>query len=530
MSRLHFPIFPMSIQSLPAHAFPKTCSQALDDLRTASEQQAILLDFDETLFLRNSTQEYLRSVKPQALAALVLILLNRLEPWKWLAKQDSHALRDWCRVVVVTLLFPWTLLLWRRQAQSLSKQFTNHAVLEAIRDNPNTPRVIVASNGFRFIITPLLRAMQGPPPQLIACRFWQGHRDRQQGKASLVTAVLGEAAVEQALLLTDSEDDAPLLARVATPQRVIWPEAECISVLGTAYIPLFYMQRVKKKGTQNFLKKTLINEFLPLVLTLSWVSPNPLLHSIGLAFLFFSFWCIYEIGYMENDLVAEHHESHPTLSDNYLKYRGKINYSEPWLWATLSAIPGLALWQWINPNAWQAPLAFTDSAAAQMALGLGLWLGVLLLLRLTYWVYNYIDEQTRVWIYPILQIFKYASFLLLTPGNLVVVLYFSSQVMARWIPYLIYRNSQLETFPKFPIQWTRLVTFLFLLLPLLCTEKIEEILTGQTLILLAISLYRAKGESRQLFNKTTFLSSAFRNVSSTLRFCQRSLLKNPYSR
>ncbi len=520
----------MSTQSTPVNASFDPCTQALDDLRTASEQQVILLDFDETLFLRNSTEEYLRTVKPQALAALILLALNRLKPWTWWVKTNSHALRDWCRVVVMTLLFPWTLLLWRRRARSLSGEFTNEGVLEAIRENPNTPQVIVASNGFRFIIAPLLKAMKMPATQLIACRFWQGHRDRQQGKTSLVTADLGEAAVAQALLLTDSQDDALLLDRVATPLLVVWPAAQCVSALRSAYIPLFYMQRVKKKGTQNFLKKTLMNEFLPLVLTLSWGSPHPLLHSIGLALLFFSFWCIYEIGYMENDLVAEHHESNPTLSDNYLKYKGKINYSEPWLWATVSAIPALLLWQWIAPDVGPGPLNLMVQGPAQIALSLVIWLVTLLLLRLTYWVYNYIDEQTRVWIYPVLQIFKYASFLLLTPGNLVVVLYFSSQVIARWIPYLIYRNSQLETFPNFPIQWARFVSFLFLLLPLLCTEKIEAVVTWQTLILLGISLYRAKGESLKLFQNTTFLSNAFRNVASALRFGQRSLFKNPYSR
>ena len=42
----------------------------------------VLLDFDETLYLRNSTEDFIDCARPAVLALLVLRLLDFIRPWR----------------------------------------------------------------------------------------------------------------------------------------------------------------------------------------------------------------------------------------------------------------------------------------------------------------------------------------------------------------------------------------------------------------------------------------------------------------
>lgn len=495
---------------------------ALNDIQHVRLDEWIIVDFDETLFLRNSTQEYLKVIQPQAWAAIVLIALNYVKPWQWFSRDYSDETRDWYRVFILTLLCPWSLLLWQKRAKELARHYENFKLTSALIDSHNEKEVIVASNGFRFIIQPILKQFRPFNSKLIACRFLQGLRDRKRGKYALLNATLGKDATDRSILITDSEDDRPVLDQVAKPHLVVWEDARCVSMLATAYIPLFYMERVKKRNNK-FIQKVIINEFLPLLLLLSWPSPNPILHGTGLAFLLFSFWCIYEVGYMENDLVAEQYEKHPTLSKVYVDNKARISFSEPWFWAIAASIPGLFLWSLIELNGQGALLLEWISSISSKIL---IWSLALFALRLLYWVYNYIDEKTRVWLYPVLQIFKFAVFMMFAPASYLVVAYFSAQVFARWIPYLIYRNSNLAKFPSFPIQFSRLLILSFLLIPFALAQGVETLMTGQMLAVLFISLYRAKTEFRDIKRKTSFHRPEFSKPWKAIRFALRSVFSD----
>ena len=89
--------------------FKRSPSEVEDCLKTSGEDGLILLDLDETLFLRNSTEEYLNTLKPRILGAILLILLDVLRPWNFLpGNLKGEVSRDWLRVIIKTLIFPRT--------------------------------------------------------------------------------------------------------------------------------------------------------------------------------------------------------------------------------------------------------------------------------------------------------------------------------------------------------------------------------------------------------------------------------------
>jgi len=74
------------------------------------------------------------------------------------------------------------------------------------------------------------------------------------------------------------------------------------------YIPLLYSEKVKRPEKKFFLLTVLGEDFLILLLSFTFTSSHPLTNALGLFFLQISFWCIYEIGYIENDIIGEKFE------------------------------------------------------------------------------------------------------------------------------------------------------------------------------------------------------------------------------
>ena len=217
--------------------------QAVEAVQSAVEH-LIILDFDETLFLRNSTEAYLDAIYPRPLGALYLLVAKLTRPWRWLSRhsKENDISRDWFFVLFATLLFPWTPLVWRFKAKRLAQAHWNLDLIEAIDRNPNA-QVVVATLGFNWIVNPLLKhlpeAIASKVNQdTIACRFWQGAADRAKGKLRMVAEAVGETALSEAVVVTDSLADEPLLSAVRTPCLVQWPEAKYIPAMNNFYAPL----------------------------------------------------------------------------------------------------------------------------------------------------------------------------------------------------------------------------------------------------------------------------------------------------
>jgi hypothetical protein len=214
-----------------------TKQQVVDLLKNATADTPIILDFDETLFLRNSTAEYINSLRPRLIGFLLVILLKIIRPWYWLPQPfRGIQIRDWFLVTIPTILLPWTLLLWHKQAQKLAQDHGNTELIMAVQQNPQPP-IIVASLGFNFIINPILQHLPLRHDVMVGCRFWQGAKDRGKGKLLMMQETLSDSELKSAIAVTDSSDDLPLLHTVAQPCLIIWSLAKYISPFQNIYLP-----------------------------------------------------------------------------------------------------------------------------------------------------------------------------------------------------------------------------------------------------------------------------------------------------
>lgn len=185
----------------------------------------LFLDFDETLWLRNSTEEFLRWAAPGGLARRALWLVEKYGPWRIARKRwwRMH-LRDWMRVGIVVLVRPGVLRAWARAAAAEIAPGHANAPLVALAGAPER-RVVVISYGFRPVLRPLLAGLGLPGVTLVAAPLWTGAAWRLRGKRAQAEAALGAEMVAAAVMVTDSEDDADILAAVAAGYVVTWPAA-----------------------------------------------------------------------------------------------------------------------------------------------------------------------------------------------------------------------------------------------------------------------------------------------------------------
>lgn len=207
---------------------PINPENAIAAIANATKNTPVILDFDETLYLRNSTAAYINSLRPRLVGFGLIILLKIIRPWVWLPRPfGGSKTRDWYLVTIPTILLPWTLFLWQRNAQKLAQEYSNRELVTAIDSNTDAP-IIVASLGFNFIINPILQQMPIRCDYLVGCRFWRGAGDRNRGKLLMMQEVLSESELKSAILVTDSEDDLPLLQVVKQPCLVVWSLAKYV--------------------------------------------------------------------------------------------------------------------------------------------------------------------------------------------------------------------------------------------------------------------------------------------------------------
>ncbi len=464
-------------------------------IETAPDGTYVIVDFDETLFLRNSTQEYLNSLQPRIVGSFFLAFLSLLKPWNWLpAPLKGDISRDWLKVVLATLFFPWTLIVWQLKAKKIALFYSNKTLIKAINKNPNS-RIIISSLGFDFIIRPIVKHLPVKIEQIICCRFWQGGGDRYKGKLLMTTTALGEDIVKDAVLITDSNDDLPLLSQVSKPCLLVWPEAKNIHAMLDVYIPFFYLEKVKKPGQPYFINEILGNDLLFLILASSWISSQPIIHALSMTFLILSFWCIYETGYMENDLVAEKFEKKPKLTDTYQRYKTRINLWQPWIWSAFFAIPGILLLELTKelPTNLIFKFEFIALHRTNLLTDAVSWISVLIFVRVIFWIYNHIDKKTRVWLYPVLQACRCFGFLTVTVSNLVGTMIFTAHVISRWVPYIIYRYAKVDGWPKNIAQLFRVLIFGLLLTAVaLGTQDASILISWQTFAIFTYCAYRGR--------------------------------------
>ncbi|MEO0771424.1 MAG: hypothetical protein AAFY72_18725, partial [Cyanobacteria bacterium J06649_4] len=258
---------------------------------------------------------------------------------------------------------------------------------------------------------------------------------------------------------------------------------------------------------------------LPGFLTFSWLSPHPIVNGIGLFFLTVSYWCVYEVGYQENDRMGEKYEHQPSLSENYVRYNKQINLNTPlpWCWAIALAVPGLCLvalsrldmaFVFNVSNILEQLALLPQSLFVELSTALlrdtAIWVAFLISVRLTFWLYNQFDEATRLWVYPFLQTQRMFCFTLLLSTNAVGAVLLLSLVLARWIQYCVYRCGGDRT--KLPpnVSCTLIFTLLLAMVAISHPEPTNTMIV-QAAIAFSYCLIRSVGTIRRIFSQFQLL-------------------------
>jgi hypothetical protein len=448
----------------------------------------LLVDLDETLYLRNSTEDFLDTARPGLLALLLLKCLDVLKPWHWTGGAPT---RDVWRVGLVMALMPWTLRRWRRRAPRLAAAHGNAALLAALR--ARALPVTVATVGFRPVVEPLIAAFALPDARLIAARV--AFADRRRGKLQGVNDALGATTVAGAMVLTDSPDDRPLLDACAHPLHVVWPEARFVAALGRVYLPTEYLARVKRPGERSFLRGVLQDDFAYWVLTSIALAAHPLYHGAGLLLLLFSFWAIYERGYVDNDLVARDYEQDPKLTPAFFDNPVATPALQPWLWAAALGATGIYVLRYPG-----LPAPADGVRWAALLLGTYGW----------FCLYNRMDKGSRVWMFSLLQLARAAAFVVLVPVPLIGVAALAAHVVARWVPYYVYRHGG-KDWPDLQPPLIRLMFFVQLALLLALVQGSGLIANYTAPALLVWTVFRARRDLLQLIRTARRIDRRRRN-------------------
>jgi hypothetical protein len=438
----------------------------------------LLVDLDETLYLRNSTEDFIDCVRPGLLALLLLRVLEVLKPWRLTGGIDT---RDTWRVCAISTFFPWTHWRWRAKVPFFAERYVNQELKDSLKGRAQPP--VILTTGFKPIVEPLLAAMGFADAPLIAARMYS-FADRRNGKLRMATQELGAETVSRCLAVTDSVNDLEVLQRCARPLRTVWPQARYRRALRRVYLPGEYISQIKRPGDRYIFRGILQEDFAFWLLSSIGLAVNPASHLAGLLLLLLSFWAIYERGYVDNDLIASCNEADPKLSATFGSVRVATPAVQPWIWALLAGAAGVAI---LHPDR----MAFVGHFAR--------WVAVLILTYACFVAYNRLDKMTRVWLYPLLQLARSAAFTVIVPIEAAGVAALGAHVLSRWGPYQVYRLTS-GHWPDMRPELVRAISFVLLSLLIVCSLGLSVLLTWSALALLLWNVFRARRDIYAVFN------------------------------
>ena len=280
---------------------------------------------------------------------------------------------------------------------------------------------------------------------------------------------------------------------------------QCKSALKNIYLPFAYLEKVKRKG-ENYTLKVIFWDDVPiLLLAFSWQATNSVLHGISIIFLLISFWSVYELGYYENDCVAEKYESKPKLSLSYYAHKQMMKTGYPWLWSLVFGLIGIILLEQTQVSY----LPFLSLSIEQkinfispIILTFLSWITFLVCVRCCFLVYNYVNKQTRTWLYIVLQSFRYYGFLWVTTTNLIGISLLSSHILSRSLLYIVYRYSggNSNNWPReIPEKFLRCFIFIFTSISICFgSQSLEIWQSWQTWIIVAWCVIQGQGQIKRI--------------------------------
>ncbi len=422
----------------PAHPAATDRAIAHELARAAATQlgaRPVVVDFDETLWLRNSTELFLDRARPRWLAFLLLVAVDMFGRLLWFrSEQRRHVYRDWLRLRVITLLMPWTVARWRRDAPTLGPRYANDELLDVLRAH-GLDRVGVATTGMAELIEPLLSAF-APQTRLWASGHlgWQGWRIRAVGKLAVLRERQPATPFDTALVITDNDTDLEMQSEVGHFELIKWPKARYRPAFATMYLPFRYTDRGKRSGKRYVWGEVVRTDLAIPLIACAPFAASPLWAVAALVLLMTSLWCVYEIGYFENDLVGRRYEKKGVLSSARNHRLLALSMREPavWAWALGLGLAGSFCVAHAAPPA-------AGVQATTVGLLFALWTGWLVLTRLAFALFNRVDEKTRAYVYLPLQVTRSFWPFLFFVVPLAGMAASLAMALSRWIPYMIYR-------------------------------------------------------------------------------------------
>ncbi|WCE29877.1 HAD family hydrolase [Vibrio sp. SCSIO 43137] len=445
-------------------------SENPDELKSFLEEHSgstkkVIYDFDNTLFLDNSTNLYFNSIRPRWLVCLIFYFLNIVFDR---FKIDRFIWEDYIKTVIGIYLFPLSYFRWKyRTAKYFARELLNEELL--LNESKENRKYIIISFGHKEIIEPLLKHM-GIDYELICSKILLNPKNiRRRGKLYYIEPFLEEGDKENCLFVTDSKDDSELLDYFERSFLLIWRKQSPVN-FHNVYIPFKYTAKCKYV-VKNILWNQHIGEDL-VVLILAYGLFMPL-DILSVVFLFISFFIVYEMGYYENDFKASENEDKPSLSGKQKEYINYPIYKYGILWALSTSAIGVYF--------------LTESFITNYVQ----WLITLIALFFTFRIFNSIKPINRIYIFPFLQLFKTFSYTLFFKLNPIGLVLLFSQVMRQTTNYHIYRfGGNTKIFKR---QNHRMLVFIILMLVLLVSKlvAIEELFTVQFALILCWLLQRS---------------------------------------
>lgn len=385
----------------------------------------VLVDFDHTLFSSNSTELFISRCRPSFVVALIDLVVRVCIPWRLVPGRRGHRIGDYLCVLLIVVLTPWNVRRWQAEAPALFAR-QRAAGVSALFVDVDRSRLTIISFGMAFVIRALVRGSEYESAALLATSMRPRPSWFAGGKTATAVAALGREAVSRAVFVTDSLDDADLLA-AAGAGLLLPPQGERLSSRERLYVPMRYTAQVKFSRWYTLDQFVLVDALL-IVIAVSYDVASLLHFVLVVPLLLLSLMAVYEIGYYENDMHASKTEERPVLGEAVARFREYPIRVQSWVWAVGAAAAGL----------WLAVL-FGELRPDEV-LGAGLsWAGLLLALRALFYVYNRTRVEFRTLLYPALQALKYGAVFLVFVPTVVGVVLVMSQIMAMWATYVVYR-------------------------------------------------------------------------------------------
>ncbi|WP_299403282.1 hypothetical protein [Acaryochloris sp. IP29b_bin.148] len=460
-----------------------------------AENEILILDFDHTLFLSNSTEEYLNSAKPRTLVALILALLDWFKVWNLFPGENKRTVyRNAIHVICISILFPWSYFFYKQRAVNLVAEYLNSDIVK-ILESKIWKKVIIASNGFDFIIQPLLTQMNIQVDVILSSQILTTQNGiRATGKQVYLQKLLTYDELQKSTFISDNLEDKDLKNIVNEFIFYEHPKAKQLSAGQNIYIPFAYTHKSKRGNTNHLLNVVLLEDYPFILVAYGFSNPISIQLFISILLVLLSFWCIYEACYFENDLYELRYESKHNNADKieYIKKKQNSPFEVyAWIWAAMLALSGLLILAF-------KPYEAHNLFSYELLIEFITWMIFLIILRLIFRAYTYSSSLYRVAISPALQIARLVGPSLFLSINFYGAFFIVARALSRWFSYSIYRAGGDRKAISQPL--IRHLIFVILIASIAIVEKdIRVLISLQFVLTLCFSVIR--GHLRSLVVK-----------------------------